>query len=325
MYLKFSIYLLIIQHFTDLHVVAEIFHFSFKNVLSTEYRCDCLFMSIKESTKSITELSTPHQPDKTDDDVVSIKFKHGSIFHEFPSKICEKFKNLKDISMDRVYVGIINERSFEKCTNLEQIMFINNFVNNLDVKIFKANLKLRSIQIVSISLETMSRNVFATVTQTLTDLNLQILSISFKFPPDFANSLTNLRTLKLFITNLVELPQNFFENLENLEIIQLISCNIYDLPRGIFKPLKNLRILDLRGNKLTAIYTDSFGLHPHLMVADFVDNNIVSFDPTFYQFPSILFVNLENSCDKVMLGEDYFSSKVIRGHSNRCTKNYRPR
>lgn len=325
MYLKFSIYLLLIRHLKDLHVVADIFHFSFKNVLSTEYSCECLFMSMKESTKSITELSTPHLPDKTDDDVVSIKFKHGSIFHEFPSRICEKFKNLKDMSMDKVFAGIINERSFEKCANLEKIMFVDNFVNNLDEKMFKANSKLRSIQIVSTGLETMSKNVFSTINQTLTDLNLQIFSNSFKFPPDFVNSLTNLRTLKLLITNLGELPQNFFENLENLEIIHLYSCNIHDLPRGIFKPLKNLRILDLRGNKLTAIYTDSFGLHPHLMVADFADNNIVSFDPTFYQFPSILFVNLQNSCDKIILGEDHFSSRVIRSHSNRCTKNYRPR
>jgi len=324
MYLKLSIFLLIIQHFTDPHVTAQIVHFSFKDVLSTEYRCDCLFISFKQSFRNSTELSTPHLPNKTDDDVVSIKIKHGSIFQEFPSMICDKFKNLKFIFMSRVLIGLISERTFEKCTNLEQLIFYVVYGDDVNEKIFKNNAKLSSVKVMSASLKTISKNVFAAVNQTLIDLNLHIISDSFKFPPEFANSLIKLRTLELQIRNLVELPQNFFENLENLENLQLINCNIQDLPRSIFKPLKNLQTLDLSTNKLTTIHADSFGSHPHLMVADFSGNHIVSFDPEFYQFPSLLYVSC-TACDGSNLFDDNLDVRSIRNHSNSCTKNYKPR
>ena len=324
--LKFCVIFLIIHHFTGVpNISAQVLHYNFREVISTDYRCDCLFISFKQSLQNITVLSTPHLPNKTDDDVTSFNFIYGSSFQDFPSMICDKFKNLKSIFMDRIVVGMINERAFEKCTNLEQLELYFIHENDLNEKIFGKSSKLRSVKILSGSLNTISKKVFANLNHTLTDLSLRIDSDSFRFPVNFTKYLSNLRTMKLSIDNLASLPQNFFDNLENLEYLQMSDCKIRDLPKDIFKPLKNLQIIDLMNNTLTAIYTDSFGSHPHLMVADFSGNNIVSFDPKFYQFPSLLYVSLSGSCNAGTLGDDNFNGARYRNESNSCTRNYRPR
>ncbi|CAG9811383.1 unnamed protein product [Chironomus riparius] len=324
-YLKIFKVLLLFLFFTDLNISAQVIQYNFKEVVSTDYRCDCLLMSFKQSYQNSTILSTQHLHNRTDDDVTSFSFKDGSSFQDFPSMICDKFKNLKSIFMKRVVAALIGDKTFDKCTNLEELELYAIHENELDDKIFNKNLKFRNVKILSGSLNTISKNVFACLNQTLTVLNLHINSDSFRFPLNFTTNLTNLKTLQLFIENLVNLPQDFFENLENIENLQMISCNIRNLPKDIFKPLKNLQILNLMSNKLTAIHKDSFGSHPYLMIADFSDNNIISVDPKFYQFPSLLFVSLSESCHEGTLADDSLNGTRNRNANNNCTRNYRPR
>lgn len=306
-------------------MTAQVFHYNFKDVLSTEYRCDFLFVSLKESYDNATELSTPHLPDKTDDDVHSIEFRHGSFGFKFPTIICEKFKNLKYIDMNKGYVGKMNEKILENCTNLERLGLNVVFEETLWENFFEHNSKLRILKIFSISLKTLARTFLASVSGTLTELEMSITSDSFTFPSDFLTTLSNLRSLNLNIGKLTDLPPTFFENSEKLEVLRMAGCNIQDLPRDIFKPLKNLQDLDISRNFIKTIHLDSFGSHPSLMSVDFSGNSISSVDPKFYQLPSLLYISMPSSCGKAILLVDNLNGTTIKKNSDKCTANYRPR
>ena len=322
--LKFSILIIFIHTFLDLQVTTQVLQYSFKNVLSTEYKCEFLFISLRKSFENATELSTPHSPDKTDDDVDSIDFRHGSYAPIFPTIICEKFKNLKYINMDKGFISKVGEKIFENCTNLERLCLNIVTEETLWENFFENNPKLRILKIFSISLKTLARSFLANVNETLTELEMTITSDSFTFPSDFLKSLSNLKNLELSIGKLTDLPPTFFENSEKLEILYMVDCNIHDLPRGFFKSLKNLQDLDLSKNKLKSIHSDSFGSHPSLMTVDLSGNGITSIDPKFFEIPSLLYIYL-NSCGKTILTEYNINGTVIKNHSNICTRCYKPR
>jgi Leucine-rich repeat (LRR) protein len=322
---KLAIAILLILKFHNHQTTAQVLHYSYKNVLSTEYRCEFLFVSLKQTFENATELSTPHLPDKTDDDVDSIEFRHGSFASTFPTMICEKFKNLKYISMDRGFVGNVGAKTFENCTQLEQLWL--NIVNEetLWESYFENNPKLRNLKIFSISLKTLTRSFLASVNETLTELEMTITSDSFTFPSDFLTSLSNLRFLDLNIDKLADLPPSFFENSEKLEVLHMVNSNIQDLPRNIFKQLKNLQDLGLSRNRIKAVHLDSFGSHPSLMTVDLSDNPITSIDPKFFQLPSLLYLFVPDACSKNILIQDKLNGSEIKNHVDTCTKSYRPR
>jgi len=306
-------------------VTAQVLHYSFKNVLSIEYRCEFLFVSLKKSFENGTELSTPHLPDKTDDDVDSIDFRHGSYAPTFPTMICEKFKNLKYINMDKGYASKVGDKTFENCTNLERLCLNVVTEETLWENFFVNNPKLRILKIFSISLKTLARSFLANVNETLTELEITIASDSFTFPSDFLKCLSNLKNLELNIGKLTDLPPTFFENSEKLEVLYMVDCNIHDLPKGFFKSLKNLQDLDLSRNNLKIIHADSFGSHPSLMTVDLSVNGITSIDPKFLHMPSLLYIYLPDSCSKSILINDNIDGTVIKKHNDNCTMNYRPR
>lgn len=322
---KFSALILLLFKLINFQVTAQILHYNYKDVLSSEYKCDLLFVSLIESYENATELSTTHLPDKTDDDVHSIEFRHGSFGFTFPSIICEKFKNLKDIDMNKGFVNKLSEKIFENCTNLERLGLNVMVEETLWENFFKHNLKLRILKIFSFSLTTLSRGFLGSVSETLTDLELSIETDSFTFPSDFLRNLSNLRSLDLNIKNMTGLSPLFFEKSEKLEVLRMVDCNIQDLPKDIFKPLKNLQNLDISRNAIKKIHLDSFGFHPSLMVVDFSENTISSVDPRFYQLPSLLYVSIPENCSKAVLVEDNLNGTAIKKHSDKCTENYRPR
>ncbi|KAL7013848.1 hypothetical protein ACKWTF_015616 [Chironomus riparius] len=322
--LKPLITITLIHQFLYLQVTAQVLHYSFQEVLSNDYRCDFLFVSLKESFENATELSTPHLPDKTDDDVQSVEYRHGAFSLKFPSMICDKFKNLKSINMESGFVGKVDEKMLENCTNLEKFRMNSLSEDTLPENLFKNTTKLRMLYIFSISLKTFSRGVLATVNQTLTDLELSIRSDSFTFPSDFLVPLSNLRSLELTIGKLTNLPPTFFENSEKLEVLRMVECNIQDLPKDIFKPLINLQELDLSRNNLKVVHSDSFGSHPSLMTVD-ISGSPTSIDPKLYQLPSLLYVRMPISCGKSILVEDNLNGTKIKMNSDKCTASYKPR
>jgi len=324
MSLKLTILILFTHKHLDHQVTAQVLHYSYKNVLSTEYRCEFFCSSLEASFENATELSTPHLPDKTDDDVDSIEFLHRSYASTFPTMICTKFKNLKHINMDKGFIEKLNEKTFENCTNLERMLLNVATEESLWENFFATNIKLRNLKIFSISLKTLARSFLANVNETLTELEMTIASDSFTFPSDFLQSLSNLKSLELYIGKLTNLPPTFFENLEKLELLYLVDCNIHDLPKGIFKTLKNLQDLDLSKNSLKVIHSDSFGSHPSLMTVNLSGNGISSIDPKFLQMPSLLYIYL-NSCGEIMLVEYNTNGTVIKKHSDICTRSYKPR
>ena len=305
-------------------MTSQVLHYSYKEALSTDYRCELLFVSLKDSFENATELSTPHLPDKTDDDVQSIEFRHGAFALKFPSMICNKFKNLKYINMDEGFVQKIEEKMLENCTNLERIKLNVVSEHTLWENFFEHNTKLKMLYIFSISLKTLARSVLATINETLTDLEMNIRSDSFTFPSDFLVPLTNLRSLELTIGKLTDLPPTFFENSEKLEVLRMVESNIQELPKDIFKPLKNLQELDLSRNNLKVIHSDSFGSHPSLMTVD-ISGYPTSIDPKFYQLPSLLYVLVPSSCGKSILVDDNLNRTRIKMNSDKCTASYKPR
>ncbi|XP_070501469.1 protein toll-like [Chironomus tepperi] len=323
--IKSIIWILFIHKFLYHQVITQVLHYSYKEVISSEYKCDFLFISLKDSFENATELSTSHLFDKTDDDVQSIEFRHGAFSFTFPTFICDKFKNLRYIDMAKGFVSKIGEKDLENCTNLERLCLNAISEETLWENFFEHNTKLSSLKLFSISLKTLDRNFLANVNETLTDLELSISADSFTFPSDFLSSLLNLRTLKLGIQELTDLPSTLFENSVKLEVIAMSYCNITDLPKGIFKSLRNLLDLDLSGNKLQTIHSDSFGSHPSLMTVDLSSNPITAIDPKFYQLPSLLYITLPRECGDSIVVDDHLNGTKIKKKSDKCTASYKPR
>ncbi len=104
---------------------------------------------------------------------------------------------------------------------------------------------------------------------------------------DFSG-LTNLTTLRMFVSKLTSLPTGIFDNLTNLTTLNMSYNDLTSLPSGVFDNLTNLTSLDLTGTDLTSLPSGVFDNLTNLTTLDMYSNDDLT------SLPSGIFDNLTN-------------------------------
>lgn len=99
-----------------------------------------------------------------------------------------------------------------------------------------------------------------------------------QIPPNFSESLSSLRELRLDHNALVLLKAPGLGHLENLEKLDLSHNRIQSLVPGAFRGLSRLRHLYLQGNLLSVVRDGSLAMLPALEILLLGNNNISGID-----------------------------------------------
>lgn len=245
----------------------------------TGYTCQLTLANKK--TSKVMKIIGKHIEGKSDSDVVTIKLVKGATAGEFPTILCEKFPNLKEMSLKRLGARKINENSLKNCQNLEKLdlkqndLSINR-ITKLSKSVFENQSKLEKLYLAQNKLKTLPAGIFKPLVSirklNLKDNNLTTMS------DEIFDSLTNLENLRLTGNKLATLNPKWFEHLTKLHTLTLGRNGISELPSKIFQPLINLKFFKVSNNNLTTISSESFGEHPNLKTFVFHTNQINSLD-----------------------------------------------
>lgn len=133
------------------------------------YSCQLLIQN-SDGFNGFTEINGTHFTGMTDSNVLSITEAFG-ISTNFPSIICQSFRNLRFISVQNIQIYEIGESSLYNCQNLLVINFARNNIHLIDPNSFTRNLALDQIILSNNFLTINNETLFNGQTQ-LTTLNL---------------------------------------------------------------------------------------------------------------------------------------------------------
>ncbi|KAL7013753.1 hypothetical protein ACKWTF_015561 [Chironomus riparius] len=276
----------------------------------------------KELTNS-TNITGLHINNKTDDDVLKIVIESGTFSYFFPTKLCEKFKNLNQLDTMNSIIEVFDKNSFVSCSNLDQMLLTNSMDTEFPENLFFNNTKLTSLKLTCDSLQTVSKNILKYQFKTLKILEMHIYTGNFLLPWNFFNDFENLFYLKIEITGLKNLDPGWFSKLANLEELYILNSEILNLSKNIFSPVTNLRKLILQSNNLTIFHADSISGLNNLTVLDLMQNQILSLDPKIFKHPKLRIVNLaDNFCGADGIMDLTSDRRLIRNYTDDCTVNY---
>lgn len=320
--MNLKIFLLVILVKTDISKGEAICNYSVDK--KSIYKC-------KLSVKNDDEIGGTHLNDKSDDDVLNIQSSESSNSTDFPTKICEKFKNLQSIHLVNVYIQNIDENSLKSCKNLKIFNVAVNKVREIPENMFTENLNLVEVDLSQNKLTNLGENLFKNLK------NLQILKLTKNklsdLPKNIFNPLENLKHLSLINNEIKILKTSWFKQLHNLQQLFLSFNRIEELPEGMFINLSSLKSLDLSVNNLTTIHADSFGSLPNLMEIYLEYNNINAIDQKVIDDTGISIIELGFGDKNVKVNlcvnknfRDMTRSRIqLKSGLKKCFENYRRR
>ena len=187
-------------------------------------------------------------------------------------------------------------------SSLEILVLKNNKINYLPEASFASLLDLKSLDLSSNRLTTMSKSfaglhkleslslnrletfthiedssIFFGLSDSLTRLELQHNQLSFIDPAVFI-VLPNLLELNLLGNALHDLNEQTFAGLKNLRSLNLSNNRLVYLMKNLFAPLSQLETLDLSINKLTELKDDAFLGAENLKSINLKGNELTSFN-----------------------------------------------
>lgn len=234
-------------------------------------------------------------------------------------------------------VGVKKLLSFEKCSQLEDIILYKNDISALESGIFDSCKNLNEL------------NVAANKIRLIDDFalkyleNLQLLDLSYNFlssiTQEMFSTLRSLRELhltqnqlknieggtfrnltrleKLFISGneLIEIQPTALHGLKSLTILDAGNNNLKKIHPEFFRDLSNLEELYLNDNWITALVETSFTATPNLNTIDLDRNRINSTDPQFFNGLSTslryLYLSSNICIDKHFILINDFQSEVL--------------
>lgn len=321
-----------------------------KYVIEKDASYSCKLTVLTETELSSAPIIGEHPAQNTDNDVKTVKSTKESFSTQFPSKICEKFKNLKEINFFLLFIQKLDENSLKTCKNIEILHLEGNQMVEITESAFINNGNLKKLFLELNKLKTLPATVFASQSK-LETLKLTENEIE-QLPIGVFDPLINLKVLELDINRIVELNDEIFKNLRKLEKLNLdgnkistlkpklfenlsklrelslSNLQIVELQPNIFKSLVSLEELRVSNNSLTTIHADSFGEHKKFTIFRFKDNRLTAIDEQLMETTAInLIIANGNPCvDTIKSVYDISASRtLIRDALKRCFDNYKGR
>lgn len=287
------------------------------------YSCD-LEISSNYGSEDYSKIHGRHLRNLTLDDVTKVSTFGFSL--NFPSKVCESFDNLVEVSSPALGLSEIYESSFKSCENLEILDLNENSINKINENSFINNRKISQLSIAKSRLTLLSEKVFANL-QNLRNLDLSenffdfLPSNLFKnlrliekidlrnsrlssFNGEWFKTLNNLKFLDLSENSIDEIPRNSFSSQNILKVLNLNRNKIQKLDFLAFQRLENLEELHVAGNEIKSLDFNILELAENLKIVDFGGN--YCFSGTFNNFDtqeSNNFEKFENCFEDLDLGE----------------------
>lgn len=288
---------------------------------SNQYTCTMAIYN-PSGLNNFSEINGTHVTGMTSSDVQRI-FLDGMPRNtlNFPSIICQTFKNA--FTIDFVAAGIerLDADSFSNCTQLLMLILLANRINRIDENVFINNHDLRHLEFRENRITELPENLFASQ-QRLTFLSLYGNNVS-DFHDNTFKPLKNLEHLNLASTRVTKLKHSWFEPLENLREIYIFNNQIEEFPEGIFASLKNLWIISAFSMNLTVIHSDSFGHLPRFSHIILNNNNIYAFDERFVDNTVLSNLIMErNICVNESIADHSPSRPALRNMMRTCFENY---
>ncbi|XP_070508344.1 toll-like receptor 13 [Chironomus tepperi] len=275
-------------------IFCWIFVASVDGFTSCEYKIDkkssykCV-LSVKNA-ENIEEIDGIHISSKSDDDIESISPNSRSNSSKFPSNVCEKFTNLKNLNLYSINIQKVDQNSLKNCENLRILSLSTNKIREIPENFFIHNSNLIEVDLSHNKLTNLPENLFENL-DNLENLKLQKNNLS-NLPENIFSSLSNLKILILTSNDIKNLNPKWFLELTNLHQLFLSFNKIEQLPPKVFNQLTSLKSLDLSVNNLTTIHADSFGSLPNLIELSLEYNNINSIDPKVIDNTGISIIDL---------------------------------
>lgn len=257
---------------------------------SNRYQCDLLIQN-PNGLNNFQDISGTHLDGKTDNDVNGVYINYNSDSLNFPSIICDKFKNLGSVEISGE-VQEIHDYSLKNCINLHSLSISGN-IKKINKNAFTENINLLDLRISQTELTTLPVYVFPKLGNSLT-----FLSLSY-------NKLNNVKL-------------EWFKALEHLETLRLDNNEIEELPLNIFVPAKNLTTFSMNFNRLKVLSAKSF-YNVSKLDYSFNDNSIEAVDENFIIQSQFIYNKFSNN---FCLAADR-NTMLTMSYFEKCIENYR--
>lgn len=284
------------------------------------YTCE-LVINNPNGLNNFGSIGGTHLPGYTEMSVEMIKVAPGSISTNFPSVICLKFKNIKQMTLWTLGITRIDDYSFIGCTKLTKLQLLDNPIISVHEKAFNKNLDLLYIDLFKTNLTTLPEYVFQYQQQ------LEFLMIGFSniedLPANIFKPFKNLKILDLSDNKLKLLRLEWFVNLTNVVELFIKSNHIAEFPKNVFTQLKSMHTLIAYDNRLKMIHADSFGFLPNLTSILVDVNKIEAIDENLIDYTGITtFIMFGNLCANDNI-DDYSEDRyLMRAMLRECFNNY---
>jgi len=236
-----------------------------------------------------------------------------------PSILCDSLPNVRDITLHNIKLEKIEDRTFDNCKLLVEILLTRNNLNSISENALIENHELQTIKIFkNKKLMTLPEELF------INQRKVQLLQLDQNLITDLPKKIFyNLRALEelwLSENNLKVLRAEWFENLESLKILKVFENPIEELSVNCFKNLKKLVELHMYKTQLTTLHSSSFGAHPSLKIFKVFNSKMFAIDyRVFNNINPDLYFDMEYNYCSGWHGKGFRS---IMTNLKRCYENY---
>lgn len=256
------------------------------------YECN-LILQNPAGVDNFRTIEGEHFYDKTDEDVGFVQIYHQNT-RNFPSLICRKFENLKEIFIDSSDFSQLNEATFADCLNLTIIYITNNPISKLQSRVFSRNSKLQLLYLIYNEMTSLSDDSLdgARVKRIFLEGN-QFTQLESSW---FAPVSETLEYLDVSFNPLQNLTENSFGRLENLQYLFLDVSNFTSIGERTFAGLPRIHLLALRDSQITEFNSQWFSGNSTIRYL-YLDGNLLTSlpDGAFDNFPQLVLVSINRN------------------------------
>ncbi|KAM5164244.1 uncharacterized protein ACMZJ9_006750 [Mantella aurantiaca] len=170
--------------------------------------------------------------------------------------------NVSELVFLETSMYTLTSSSFTIYSQLRKIIFVSNFIDNINANAFHGLLYLTDLEISANPLSELEPGMLSELTE-LRKLTITHNAIE-TLPCGFFDKTTQLEILALQGNNISHICAPMFNQLVNLQELNIGSNEISDLSMDLFKPLVNLRILHLNNNHISQISQGTFDMLTNL-------------------------------------------------------------